>query len=239
MTLDEIAYNIKNIVEGGRHGEDSSISIKQIRHMVNYHRARLMTKWTEGGRYFAETFVSKYRGTIISNANSTSYGAATMPQYLSFNGNKGLIDVSVYSNDEEPSSHQNDAKRIPFYERRDYEFMKTSKFFQPQKLHAVYSESSTSALSNRLRFYQDGELYSGGGYCLVAYIAANPTNQTTEYPMPEELIPELIKAVTSIEFGVMLNVGEDLTNNSVDDKFATKKSPQAKMPRKQRAQKTR
>ena len=49
MTLNEIAYNIKNIVEGGRHGEDSSISIRQIRHMVNYHRARLITKWTEGG----------------------------------------------------------------------------------------------------------------------------------------------------------------------------------------------
>ena len=44
ITLNEIAYNIKNLVEGGISGEDSNLSIRQIKHMVDYHRANLLTK---------------------------------------------------------------------------------------------------------------------------------------------------------------------------------------------------
>ena len=42
MTLNEIAYNIKNIVERGIAGEDSNLSIRQIKSMVDYHRAQLL-----------------------------------------------------------------------------------------------------------------------------------------------------------------------------------------------------
>ena len=49
MTLDEIAYNIKNLVSGGIHGEDSNISLRQIKAMIHYHRAQLLLKYTDGG----------------------------------------------------------------------------------------------------------------------------------------------------------------------------------------------
>ena len=50
MTLNEIAYNIKNIVEGGISGEDSKISIRQIKAMIHYHRAGILQKYTNNGR---------------------------------------------------------------------------------------------------------------------------------------------------------------------------------------------
>ena len=54
ITLDQIAYNIKNLVEGGISGEDSNLSIRQIKHMVHYHRANLLTKYTDSGRYTSD-----------------------------------------------------------------------------------------------------------------------------------------------------------------------------------------
>lgn len=41
-TLNEIAYNIKNIAEGGVAPDDSNITLKQIKHMIHYHRANLL-----------------------------------------------------------------------------------------------------------------------------------------------------------------------------------------------------
>lgn len=37
------------------------------------------------------------------------------------------------------------------------------------------------------------------------------------YPLPDELVATLVETVLSKEFNVMLTVGKDYTNNSVDD----------------------
>ena len=41
-TLNEIAYNIKNIAYGGNAPKEVNISIKQIKHWIHYHRAKLI-----------------------------------------------------------------------------------------------------------------------------------------------------------------------------------------------------
>ena len=235
MTLNEIAYNIKNIVEGGRHGEDSSISIRQIKHMVHYHRARLITKWTEGGRYVADTFLSNKSYAI---GTSSSYmGEFTISRYLNFPGNKGLFNIQIYDRDGIPN-RSIDAVNIPFYRQEEIEYYKHSRFFLSGQIYAVIHESTTTSLGNRVYLFQDGEPLTGGGRAYVTMLEAEPTATTTDYPMPEELIPELVRSILSIEFGVMLKVGEDLTNNSMDDKFSTKKAPEAATPKTKQKAKT-
>ena len=235
MTLNEIAYNIKNIVEGGRHGEDSSISIRQIRHMVNYHRARLITKWTEGGRYVADSFLTNRSYTIQESSNYM--GEFTITRYLNFPGNKGLFNIQIYDRDEIPNKSIH-AVNIPFYRQEEIEYYKHSRFFSSGQIYAVIHEFSTSDLGTRVHLFQDGEPLTGGGKAYVTMLEAEPTNTIVDYPMPEELIPELVRSILSIEFGVMLKVGEDLTNNSMDDKFSTKKAPEAATPKTKQKAKT-
>lgn len=42
ITLNEIAYNIKNLAYGGHGSTENNISIHQIKHWVHYHRAKLI-----------------------------------------------------------------------------------------------------------------------------------------------------------------------------------------------------
>ena len=49
ITLNELAYNIKNIAYGGHATDESSISTKQIKFWIHYHRARLIAENLERG----------------------------------------------------------------------------------------------------------------------------------------------------------------------------------------------
>ena len=53
-TLNEITYNIKNIVEGGVGSDDSNLSNRQIKHMIHVKRAELLLKYTDNGRKTSE-----------------------------------------------------------------------------------------------------------------------------------------------------------------------------------------
>jgi hypothetical protein len=41
ITLNEIAYNIKNLAYGGKNSTENNISIQQIKHWIHYHRAKI------------------------------------------------------------------------------------------------------------------------------------------------------------------------------------------------------
>jgi len=41
ITLNEIAYNIKNLAYGGKSSTENNISINQIKHWIHYHRAKI------------------------------------------------------------------------------------------------------------------------------------------------------------------------------------------------------
>ncbi len=49
ITLNELAYNIKNIAYGGHATDESGISTKQIKFWIHYHRARLIAENLERG----------------------------------------------------------------------------------------------------------------------------------------------------------------------------------------------
>ena len=85
MTLDEIAYNIKNLVEGGISGEDSNLSIRQIKHMIHYHRANLLTKYTDSGRFISDAMLQ-----TVSGPNTA---ALTVPKILGWPKNRAIKEV--------------------------------------------------------------------------------------------------------------------------------------------------
>ena len=49
ITLNELAYNIKNIAYGGHATDESGINTKQIKFWIHYHRARLIAENLERG----------------------------------------------------------------------------------------------------------------------------------------------------------------------------------------------
>ena len=88
----------------------------------------------------------------------------------------------------------------------------------------TYNENSPFATierfqqANRLCFWEgDGiPLDSSWNNFALEYIASQP-NETNPYPIPDELVAPLIETVLSKEFNMMLAIGKDYFNNSVDD----------------------
>ena len=92
MTLNEIVYNIKNLAEGGYSTDDNKISTRQIKTWVNYHRANLLLKYTDGGRYTSEPMYQ----TIIDEFNNGSYEMDS--PILGFANNRAIREIFLVKN---------------------------------------------------------------------------------------------------------------------------------------------
>ena len=69
ITLNEIAYNIKNLAYGGKNSTENNISLEQIKHWVHYHRAKLIADNVNKGITNNQAL---YQPMAITARNSTS-----------------------------------------------------------------------------------------------------------------------------------------------------------------------
>jgi hypothetical protein len=210
MTLDEIAFNIKNIAEGGISGEDSNLSIRQIKFMIDYHRANLLLKYTDGGRYTSEPMYQ----TITDEFNNGSYEMES--PILGFANNRAIREIFLVKNTGTQS--ENNKIILPIMSDGDREFFEASRF-APNKSHffATISGQVINIFDNDSQLVQDSTLDIG-----ITAIFARPQsiNSGSEYPIPAELVPSLTETVLAKEFGVYLRTVADSANNTANDKIA-------------------
>ena len=69
ITLNEIAYNILNLAYGGKNSEENNISLRQVKHWVHYHRAKLIADNIDKGILNDQ---SLYQEMALTLRNSTS-----------------------------------------------------------------------------------------------------------------------------------------------------------------------
>ena len=69
ITLNEIAYNIKNLAYGGKNSTENNISTNQIKHWIHYHRAKLIADNIDKGITNNQAL---YQSMSITARNSTN-----------------------------------------------------------------------------------------------------------------------------------------------------------------------
>ena len=69
ITLNEIAYNIKNLAYGGKSSLESDINIRQIKHWIHYHRAKLIADNIDKGITNNQAL---YQGMSLTLRDSTN-----------------------------------------------------------------------------------------------------------------------------------------------------------------------
>ena len=202
MTLNEIAYNIKNIVEGGATTLDSNISIRHIQAMIHYHRAQLLLKYTDNGRYISSAIISQYD----DNLNN---GYIDIPPILGFSNNKAIVSIEITKEGEKQS--------VPLCYGPDKEFFFESRFGpSDERVIAVIGDDEDTGYTRRIYFYSGlDELTSGN--VIIRAVSSQPLDGPNGYPIPEELISTLVETILKKEFNVILSVGKDYTDNTVDD----------------------
>jgi hypothetical protein len=71
ITLNEIAYNIKNLAYGGSTSTENSISLRQIKHWIHYHRAKLIADNINKGITNNQALWQKMSLTARNSTSST------------------------------------------------------------------------------------------------------------------------------------------------------------------------
>ena len=220
MTLNEIAYNIKNIVEGGISGEDSNMSLSQIKHMIHYHRAQLLLKYTDSGR-----FVSDVMFQVRTMNVSGSIGNVDI---LGFPNNRAIKELYIRKNT--GTIEENPKFNLPIINDADREFFEASRFAPNRnQFFATYANRTIRIFDN------DSQLFNDTSYqAVLTAIFENPSNlsgfsdSANVYPIPTELIASLVENVLAKEFNLYLRVNSDIINNSIDETGVKMAKPQVK-----------
>ena len=214
-TLNEIAYNIRNVISGGVAPDDTDVSLRQIKFMIHYHRANLLVKYTDNGR---KTSNACYQ---VDVAQPSSKGI-DLKAVVGFNDNKAIRSIA-YKDD---SSVESAYVPLPIVQNHDRMFISSSRFMQ--------NSNKVAGLSDRKLYIWEGESLATGGSVEINAVFANPTevssyesDDVTQYPVPEELIPMIVQSVLQAEFNVMLRLNSRGPNNQVDENTAKgKQEPQ-------------
>jgi len=211
-TLNKIAYNIKNIVEGGVGSDDSNLSIRQIKHMIHVKRAELLLKYTDNGRKTSE---SVYQ---IDKLTPSTQGTEYKP-VLGFNNNRAIRSIAF----RESSDIESSMELLPIVQDHDRMFIQSSRFMRN------VSKKFASIQDNKIFVFEDDSLVSEG-IIEVKAIYSNPTDistyiddDTSDYPMPDELLSVLTQEIISKEVSLLYNLSANTPNNQTDERTKSKK----------------
>jgi len=209
-TLNEIAYNIKNLISGGVASDDSDVSLRQIKFMVHYHRANLLIQYTDNGKKASNSIFQVE--AVSPSASGITLGL------VGFNDNRAIRSIAYKDDTSVDSSYV----PLPIVQNHDRMFINNSRFI-------LKANSKIATLSDRKLYVWEGESIVSDGALEINGVFSNPTtvssytsDEVTEYPIPEELIPLLVQNVLQLEFNVMLSNNAKTPNNQVDENAQSK-----------------
>tara|TARA_R110000787_G_scaffold6527_1_gene22777 strand:+ start:1350 stop:2000 length:651 start_codon:yes stop_codon:yes gene_type:complete len=211
-TLNEIAYNIKNIVEGGVGSDDSNLSLRQIKYMIHVKRAELLLKYTDNGRKTSE---SMYQVDVLSPSSS----GATYKPFVGFNDNRAIRSIAL----RDSTSAEASIELLPIVQDHDRIFIQQSRFMR--NVTKKYASLTPSKV-----FVFEGESLVSGGFLEFKAIFSDPTtvssyvnDDETQYPLSTELLSVLTQEVIGKEVVMLYNLSANAPNNQTDEKTKSKK----------------
>ena len=213
-TLNEIAYNIKNIVEGGVGTDDSNLSMRQIKFLVHATRANLLVKYTNNGRRTSE---SVYQIDLL---NAKSSGVTYNP-VLGFNDNRAIRSFAYKASE----AVEEDYEVLPIVQNHDRMFVSSSRFMSS-------NASKIASLAGDKLYIFEGSSVVAAGKIEMKAVFLDPTkvssyvsDETTTYPMPSELIPTLTQEIIGKTLNMMYTLSSEQKqpNNQIDERVETKK----------------
>lgn len=210
-TLNEIAYNIRNTASGGVASDDTDISLRQIKFMVHYHRANLLLQYTDNGKKVSN---SCFQVDIVNPKAS----GVTLKDFVGFNENRAIRSIAYKDDNLVDSLYES----LPIVQHHDRMFVNSSRFMKD-------TSKKIATLFDRKIYIWEGDGLVTSGNVEINAVFSNPTevssyvdDDTTQYPIPEELITPLVKNVLQQEFSLLLGVPSKGPNNQTDENKAQK-----------------
>lgn len=219
----DIIYTIWDIVRGGESNQDDPINERLMRAFLRIHRGKILNRaYNEGAEIPDEVF--QYISTdFVKKQNHLVSGL--LPKLIRFKNNSGvqvylqncsvsIVDSNSWSN----SKYDRFNKYHPLIKFINNKMFLSTGQPQPNQLDD-FSSSSLNSLVTSLKNLATEETIKGQ----IQAVLVDPDDSigydftSTPYPLPDELIEELINSVNAREFNLFLRVKSDETSDLRND----------------------
>jgi len=218
MTLDEIAYNILNLLRGGRSNIDDHISLDQIKFNIKHYRAMFIR------RDFARNgLVTRHLEQDLGCLRLVKVDASkccNLPIYCPIYRTVMPIPKTVRFNFSEAITYTGDITglgRIPLIEAYEVATLPYDKYtsnrpkaYMIEDYMYVYNPSGMEFINVR-GIFEDPEVlteYDCGGNCY---------DSSTPFPLPADMVSAITTGMLSGELAILSQTFSDTTNDRQQD----------------------
>ena len=216
MTLDEIAYNILNLLRGGRSSNDELISIDQIKFNIQHYRAMLIRR-----DYARNGYVSNHLEQDLGCIDLIQVDASkccNLPQYCPVYRTKNKMPKTVRFNFKDAFTFigkPNGTGLIPKVEAYEIEYLPYEKYTSAHTKYYVideyiyvYQPNGLEAINVR-GVFEDPKIVAGYNTCTSGACY----DDQSAYPLPMDMISAITTGLVQGEFAMLMQTVSDTSND--------------------------
>lgn len=224
ITEVDLIYTIWDTIRAGGHNQDDPINERLMRSYLRSHRGKHLNRAYNGGELLPDE-VFQYVGAIPFRllAADEFISDAPVPKIIRLN-NYGIMvnidghTISVIGNEEFDNEKKNPRNFNPLMKFINNDLYLSRGKIQRSELENFYDTS----LNKLVRKLNDPQL-EGNISAIVNAVLVNPDDEpgydftSSPYPMPDELIEDMINSVNARDFNLFLRTKSDETGDMRDD----------------------
>jgi hypothetical protein len=219
MTLNEIAYNILNLVRGGRSHDDEHISLDQIKFNVQYYRAMFVRR--DFARNGTITRGLEQDLGCLKLVKVDASKCCNLPIECAVYKTEQKIPKTVRFNFRDAITHVSDVTgtgTIPMVESHYVEWLPYDKYtktkykaYMIEDYMYIYNADGLEYINVRGVFEDPKEV------ALFDCDGADCYNDDLEYPLPADMLQAITQGILSTELSMMAGSTSDTSNDAAQD----------------------
>jgi hypothetical protein len=221
-TEQEIIYTIWDVIRAGESNSDDPINERLMRRFLQGHRGKLLNSYYKKGATISDECFQSLGTITFTISTSGEWQSPVLPKIIRFKHRHGLIMtkdnliVAVMNSEEYHNAHKDRYNkfqpRLKFINR-----ILTIDIGQEQICNQI--ETLTDSVLNTAVRKLQGEVKSNSITLTGLGVLVNPDDEvgydwlSSPYPMPDELIENLVNSVNARDFGIFLKMRADETGD--------------------------
>lgn len=221
-TMNEIVYNIANILEGGRLSDDSLPSLRQIAFNVVYWRATLVRRDINKNNYLSEQYVQDLGVLELEKIDRSEYPTlfptyknifrtkTKLPKFLRLLDREAITYVG--SIDKVTSFQLNNPNRMQFIEFDKFKMVENA-LYRNDHIYVALDDNCELSYINVQGILADPRKAS-----LYSNLEGHPCySDDDEFPLPEDMISTITLGLCNGEMRMLKALPTDLENDNIDN----------------------
>ena len=222
MTLNEIAYNLLNLVRGGRSNHDEHISLDQIKFNIKHYRAMFIRRDYERNGFISR-HVEQDLGCIkLQRVDATK--CCSLPSECIVSRGEDLIPKTIRFNRQEAITYVGDVTgtgTIPMVESSAVEWLPFDKYtkkkykaYMIEDYMYIYNAEGLEFINVR-GVFEDPEAVAKFANCDQGNKCYD--DSTTDFPIPMDMLNTINNGILSGELSLLATSKSDTTNDRMQD----------------------